>query len=114
MRGCPEVRRDVDVSFLVLYRFIRTEGKDRTPMSSESEWPSAERKERLGRTVRRKEVRRLVRRWRQRKRIGETASEIASSVIVVTTLLSGRVSLTHRSRSGMSRRNHRWRCVSLE
>ena len=98
-----------DVSFLVLYRFILTDGRDRTPMSSESEWPSAERKERFGRTVRRKEVRRFVRRWRQRKRIGETASEIASSVIAVMTLLSGRVSLTQRSRSGISRRNHRWR-----
>jgi hypothetical protein len=98
-----------DESFSVLYRLISTDGNDRTPTSSESEWPSAERKERCGRTVRRNDVRRLVSRWRQRKRIGETASEIASSVIVVTTLLLGRVSLTQRSRSGMSRRNHRWR-----
>lgn len=96
-------------SFSVLYRLMSIDGSDRTPTSSESECPSAERKERCGRTVRRNDVRRLVSRWRQRKRIGETASEIASSVIVVTTLLFGRVSLTQRSRSGMSRRNHRWR-----
>lgn len=96
-------------SFSVLYRLMSIDGNDRTPTSSESEWPPAERKERCGRTVRRNDVRRLVSRWRQRKRIGETASEIASSVMVVTTLLFGRVSLTQRSRSGMSRRNQRWR-----
>ena len=66
---------------------MSTDGNDRTPTSSESEWPSAERKERCGRTVRSNDVRRLVNRWRQRKRIGETASEIASSVMAVTTLI---------------------------
>jgi hypothetical protein len=38
-----------DVSFLLLCRLMVTEENRRTPTSSESEWPSAERKERWGR-----------------------------------------------------------------
>jgi hypothetical protein len=40
------VVRTFRVESLLLYRLILTDGIDRTPTSSESEWPSAERKER--------------------------------------------------------------------
>jgi hypothetical protein len=53
------VRACRDGSFLLLCRLMLTEGRDRTPTSSESEWPSTERKERWGR-IRKKDVSRLV------------------------------------------------------
>lgn len=64
LEDCAERALDVwacrDDSFLLLYRLMLTEGSDRTPTSSESEWrPSTERKERWGR-MRRKDVRRFV------------------------------------------------------